>query len=135
MSEILQDAPQKKRQSRKGNKMKFFVPLTRNRIESDKFYQSIRLSAERQTKWAISKKKIFSILYSQNGEKYQSTVGQRDSMNGELVYSILEAENCFLVCTTSKGAFGGFPILVSKKLEAQVEEFDEDETMRSKVVQ
>lgn len=90
---------------------------------AEKRYAIIKRSAQRQTGWQPTERRIFRIRYLQNGQEQTAEVGSRDNTVGEVCVAILETAECYLLCTENRGVARGMPVLVG--LPHSVVDFDD----------
>ena len=91
--------------------MNFFVPKAKDEKEAEEVYNDIKQFVSKSMQWKITNRRIFKIKYYHDGKDHYAEVGKASTVNGETVLAILES-NAFLVCTPSRGAFKGQPIMV-----------------------
>ncbi len=103
--------------------MKFFVPHVAEGEEM-LVYNTIRAAVSE----GISKldhRKVFRVDFHHNGRHMHAQVGEVCPICEEPVYAILHQpkEGLYLVCTTSRGAQIGSPIVVHEKDVISYEDF------------
>lgn len=70
--------------------------------------KSTKKSMEEQG-YAVSDRRLHSLTYTHDGEKYHDVVGRVSRSVGEEVFVILDAGNVFVVCTGLPGKPGSAP--------------------------
>ena len=94
--------------------MKFFVPAAKDHTEAEQVYEAIEKfnNAPRQLR------RIAALAWQHNGQKYSCEVGAEAptyyGTGSEPVVAILDCDQVFKVCTTSRGVVRGESILVGK---------------------
>ena len=70
----------------------------------------------------LDERQVRSLRYDQNRSGYQAVVGRTHALNGERVLAIFyeRRRDLYHVCTPSRGAVGGTPILVGGWSVAEV---------------
>lgn len=102
--------------------MKFFVPTAKDNQQSEELYLAI--VKFNSTIRPISNRRIYSIEYSHNGKSCVSEVGKHHPLNGEMIFSILESQDVYFICTLTRGFQKGDPILVGVNDLARIVDFD-----------
>jgi hypothetical protein len=97
--------------------MQFFVPGCVNEAITEETYKSIKDYAVSTFRFTILEKRVHSIAYYNptGGNNFTAEVGKVNYDNGELVVSILETDNYFLVCTPTAGVVSGSAMLINRK--------------------
>jgi len=88
--------------------MNFFIPAAKDEEESEGVYKSIKDFARQTLGWNVTERRIFSLTYQHEGERYYVEVGKPDPRVREIVVAILES-NAYLVCTYNRGVVRGEP--------------------------
>lgn len=104
--------------------MKFFIPATDYDEHAELVYQSVKKSLTDQYGHKVSNARIRQITVIRNGKATTDTVGERSSLNGEIVVAIFDADTVYLVCTAFRGVARGEPMLAGKWQTQHVEYFD-----------
>ena len=89
-------------------------------MQAEEFYAGIRKNMAEAT----TKRRIYSIKYNYHGAEYQSTVGEQDPLNNELVAAIFKAPPFYLICTTDRGVLRGTPAIIGTHDAIEVIDFD-----------
>lgn len=103
--------------------MKFFIPEAKGEEEAEKVYNAIKEHAENVMGWKTTNRRIFKINYQHDKTNHTAEVGKPDTMTGEIVLAIFEAQS-YLVCTPNRGGFKGQPIMVG--VPHRIIDFDKD---------
>jgi hypothetical protein len=92
--------------------MKFFIPFANTDELQKHTYEAIKKWNAEQLGFSVVDRKILSISYLANSEKYTSTVGEPEARSGEIVIAILETSGPHLICTENRGVIRGEGIMV-----------------------
>jgi hypothetical protein len=90
--------------------LEFFVPAAEDEKQAEEDYSGIKAFARQTLGWKTTERRIFSLTYQHEGERYFVDVRKPDPRIGEIVVAILES-NSYLVYTYSRGVLRGEPIL------------------------
>ncbi|MBN3899930.1 MAG: hypothetical protein HWQ41_33075 [Nostoc sp. NOS(2021)] len=105
--------------------MKFFVPAAKDNIKAEQVYSAIAQSL----KAPITEKRIWKLQWRDNETDMECEVGKplppSYQTGKELVLAIFECENLYKICTLSRGAVKGEPILVGKNFQSSVTYFSD----------
>ncbi len=106
--------------------MKFFIPLVENGAEAQSAYAALKQCAAGSEAERLSERKIHCLQYRHNGKQYCARVGKAHAANREIVLAILydPRRDLYLVCTPTRGAWSGSPLLVGGSSVTAVVEFD-----------
>ena len=99
----------------------FFLPLTEGPDEAELYWQMTKSFVEARIGLEVSERRIFHVDYRHNEQDFEAEVGEPEPRTGEVCVAILES-NSFLVCTPSRGAGHGDPILIG--VPERVVDFD-----------
>lgn len=90
--------------------MKFFLPSTINDIQTERIYKRIndRLVG---LGYAIACHRIYQVVFRRESKIIKETVGIPSS-NGEIVLAIFKDHIGYFICTYSRGAVWGDPMVV-----------------------
>lgn len=105
--------------------MQFFVPYAEDAEQTGRVEVAVRKFISANV-GAISERRIFKLAYRDRGNKVTAEVGKPANINGETVILILhnEAQDFYCICTNTRGAAGGMPILVGGHAAVSVEDFE-----------
>ncbi len=106
--------------------MKFFIPLVESEAEVQRAYAALKRCAAGEEEQHLSERKIHSLRYRHNGRPNYARVGKVHAANQEVVLAILydPRRDLYLVCTPTRGAWSGSPLLVGGSSVTAVVEFD-----------
>jgi len=92
----------------------FFVPGHGGRATAAEAVDAIAARLGRVLKAPVSAQRFAALVYTHDGTRYRSDVGEIDPRTGETVVCILRQEEPgqYLVCTPKRGAEAGLPLLV-----------------------
>lgn len=102
--------------------MKFFVPGASTPQLAEEVYQQIKEWNSKRVGRQISDRRIYSIGYNADGDRYNATVGESDERLKEVVIAIIETSGFYLVCSDNRGVLRGDGMLVDGAYG--VKEFD-----------
>ena len=102
---------------------RFFVPGAINDEQAEKKYDSIKAFVDAP----IDDRRIYSLTYLHDGNRYHAEVGLPHLLNGEPVEAILKKREygLYYVCTLNRGVARGGPILIGEHDVISAEDFDE----------
>lgn len=101
--------------------MRFFIPTITDLPQAEQVYQSIR---DRLADSRPTDRRICRVKYQDGEHARNIAVGESLSIFGdEPVLAIVEADDCFFVCTTHHDAREGAPLSISRSATLEVEEF------------
>ena len=101
---------------------RFFIPKTKDDVQAQEVWESVKKFAEQTLDWDVSDRRVFSIAYQKHGKDYYVEVGKPDPRNKELVIAIFESIT-YLVCTPNRGVLRGMPILIGKSELKDITDF------------
>ena len=106
--------------------MHFFLPLATNAQQAERIH--IRI-ANRLTEmgYELTTHRIYQVTYKRDGKIVSETVGAASS-NGEIVLAIFKNDLGYFICTYSRGAVGGEPLVARYSVVESAEFFDEKAT-------
>ena len=102
---------------------KFFVPLAAGREQAEQIWSEIRKFLEQQG-LQTTDRRIFKISYSHEGKEIIDEVDKFDRYDKELILSLFESDSNYLCCTLSQGCARGKPIIIEKKSDVTITDFD-----------
>ncbi len=108
--------------------MKFFLPGVTDQEKAEQLYADIKQRAQGLD---ISDKRIFRLIYQDEGKDWVAEVGRielvegRELRYGEVVIAILDAKVTYLICTPNLGILRDKPIMVPKNAVKSVEYFED----------
>ncbi|CCF84889.1 hypothetical protein [Nitrolancea hollandica] len=108
--------------------MKFFLPGVTDQEKAEQLYADIKRRAQGLD---ISDKRIFRLIYQDEGKDWVAEVGRielvegRELRYGEVVIAILDATVTYLICTPNLGILRDKPIMVPKNAVTSVEYFED----------
>lgn len=94
------------------NLVRFFVPAARSDEESLAVWNGTRRFVMDTLGWSVTDRRVYSVDYLHDGDEVSATVGELEPRVGEPVVAILETDQCWLVCTPTRGVVRGSPILI-----------------------
>jgi len=105
---------------------KFFVPLAGGREQAEQIWSETRKFLGQQG-LQTTDRRIFKISYSSEGKKIVDEVDKFDRYDKELVLALFESESDYLCCTMSQGCARGKPIIIEKKFDVTITDFEPEE--------
>ena len=89
--------------------MRFFLPLAPSDIQAERIHKRI---AEHLVElgYVIAPHRIYQVIFHRKGQMTSETVGSPSS-NGEIVLAIFKNDIGYFICTYSRGAVWGDPIV------------------------
>ncbi len=104
--------------------MRFFLPFARDNTIAESAYGGIKKFAEENMGWKVSGRRIYSMNYTHHSKPWKATVGEDEPRTREKVVAILETDQCFLICTPTRGVLRDIPIMVGRTEAERVTDFE-----------
>ena len=107
--------------------MKFVIPASDDDSQAEFLYDSIRKFAVLQTRSLLSERRVFSIEYMMDGQRYWAEVGKFNPGVGEQVFAILETDSSsYLVCSPNRCVYRNDPMHVESRQIRRVVYFEDE---------
>lgn len=104
--------------------MKFFIPLATGEQQAERIYNRIIKRLEGLA-CEVTASRVYKVIYQMDGRTVSDTVGAA-AQNGEVVLAIFRNDVGYFICTYSRGAVWGEPIIARHPLVLSVEYFEGD---------
>ncbi len=107
--------------------MKLLLPGSTNEQDALRAWNTLAIYVKDTFSWEVSTRKIFRLVYGQQGEEHTLDVGAPHPANGQVVVVILETREAsmpYLVLTQTRGVDRGVPFLVGKDEVESITEFE-----------
>ena len=107
--------------------MKFVSPASDDDGQAELLYDSIRKFAVLQTRSLLSERRVFSIEYMMDGQRFWAEVGKFNPGVGEQVFAILETNSSsYLVCSPNRCVYRNDPMHVESRQIRRVVYFEDE---------
>lgn len=104
--------------------MKFFLPLATDDEQAKRVY--IRIAHRlKEMGYVLTEHRISKVIYKREGKIVSEVVGSA-SDNGEVVLAIFKNDIGYFICTYSRGAVWGDPIVARYNVVEAAEAFDDE---------
>ena len=100
----------------------FFIPYSDQDLHEN-IYSAIKIFLQAEC-FELNHNRVYSVTYNDNGTEYTDTVGKANKLSQEVVITVFETASMYLICTATRGALKGKPIVVVKDESTTVTYFD-----------